>query len=92
MCPVSLLIASCAVLELQPRTAADLQWLEDSQCQSLNDWVGVGHPYQALCQRNKVRCSIFMLVFIIFMFAKTDFSVLHLFCVLSKTLTHGGDT
>ena len=52
MCP-----ASCAVLELQPRTAADLQWLEDSQCQSLNDWVGVGHPYQALCQRNKVRCS-----------------------------------
>ena len=57
MCPVSLLIASCAVLELQPRTAADLQWLEDSQCQSLNDWVGVGHPYQALCQRNKVRCS-----------------------------------
>ena len=89
---MSLLTASCAVLELQPRTAADLQWLEDSQCQSLNDWVGVGHPYQALCQRNKVRCSIFMLVFITSMLAKkNDFYVLPSTFVVSKT-PHGGNT
>ena len=51
----------CLVLEVKPKLESDLEWLENSQCRSLNDLIGLGQPYQMLCDRKKVR--IFVLQF-----------------------------
>ena len=43
------------VVEVKPESAEDLLWLETSHCQSLSELVGIGQPYQALCDRTKAR-------------------------------------
>jgi len=44
-----------SVVEVKPESAEDLLWLETSHCQSLSELVGIGQPYQALCDRTKAR-------------------------------------
>lgn len=44
-----------SVVEVKPESAEDLLWLETSHCQSLSELVGIGQPYQALCDRGKAR-------------------------------------
>ena len=48
-------MSSVLVVEVKPESAEDLLWLETSHCQSLNELVGIGQPYQALCDRGKAR-------------------------------------
>ena len=51
----SAIIGHILVVEVKPESAEDLLWLETSHCQSLSELVGIGQPYQALCDRGKAR-------------------------------------